>query len=126
MSAYTLFLYFIVLVKMLYSVSVLLQFTKLLGWSTFTSEFYTTNKERFENLYVLLMSSLVMFTFYNRNKGTYRFSRFESELFFIFGMILICQLFTNWYDKYVNVDHDEESNVVTTTTDFIIPAFKSA
>lgn len=120
------FLYLIVFIKMLYSVSVLLQLTELLGWTTFSSEFYTTNKERFENLYVLLMSSLLLYAFRNRSKGSFRFSKFEAELFYVFGIILICQLFTNWYDKYVNVDDEEEGGVISTTADFIVPAFKSA
>lgn len=122
MDAYTIFLYFIVLVKVLYSLSVLFQLTELLGWHTFSSEFIEMNKERFENLYVLLMASLVTYTFRNRQKGGVRFSRFEAELFFVFGLILISQLFTNWYRNYVDSEEEEESDVVDVTTDFIIPS----
>ena len=119
------FLYFIVLVKILYSVSVLLEFTKLLGWTVISNSFFARNKNRFKNLYVLLMSSLMLHTFKNRTKGRYSFSKFEAELFLMFGLILICELFTNWYDMHVNVNNDKESDLVSTTTDFIIPVFKS-
>lgn len=129
MNAYTIFLYAIVLAKVMYSLSVLLQFTELLGWDYFSNEFYEKNKERFEHLYILMMSSLVIYIFRNRAKGTYKFTRFEAELFFVFGIILISQLFTNWLKSYVQVNDDKdedekESDVVEVTTDFIIPAFK--
>ena len=83
MNAYTMFLYFIVLAKVMYSLSVLLQFTELIGWDYFSNDFCERNKERFEHLYVLLMSSLVIYIFRNRAKGvSVSSSRIGSKLTF--------------------------------------------
>ena len=109
---------------MLYSASVLAQFAQLVGWSSSSTEFLMKDQEQIENLYTLMMSILVIYVFRNRFKKTYSFSKLETDLFFVFGAILICKLFTNWYRNYIDVGDDEESSLVKTTSDFILPTFQ--
>jgi uncharacterized membrane protein len=101
MDYYTLFLYLIVLIKISYSFSILLQFTQTIKWKVFPESFYKQNKEnqeRIENLYIFLMAVVLIYVFKNRQRS-YKFSNLEVELFFVFGIILVIRQATNWYQK---------------------------
>ena len=121
MDGYTAFLYFIIVVKVFYSMSVLLQLTEVLHWSFIPTQIYTinqANQTRFENLYIFLMSLMMFRVFRNRRSFAYRFRKLELELLYIFSIILISQLVVSWYQTYINKENDD---AVKTTTEMIVP-----
>lgn len=126
MDYYTLFLYFIVFVKVLYSLSVAFQLTKLLKLKIVPDYIYEYNEndqKRLEHLYTFLMSTVLIGIFRKRTNFSYKFSKLEVDLLFIFGIILISELMTNWYQSYIDVDDDTKKDAVETTAEFIIPKY---
>ena len=129
MNSYTLFQYLIIVVKVLFTLTLIIQLTQYIDLSYFTESFYEKNserKEKLENLYIFLMSILLIAIFRNRSKGTYKFSHLELELLLLFGFVLSIKTFVNWLkqlkDKNVN---NEETNVISyaieVTADVFIP-----
>ena len=129
MNSYTIFQYFIIVVKLLFALTLIIQLTQYINLSHFTESFYETNserKEKLENLYIFLMSILLIIIFRNRSKKTRKFSHLELELLLLFGFVLAIKTFVNWLkqlrDKNIN---NKETNVISdaieVTTDVFIP-----
>ena len=81
----------------------MLQLTNLFNYKYFSDKFYENNdenKEKTENLYIFLMSILIIVIFNNRSKQNYKFSRLELELLFVFGVVLSIKLFVDWLKKF--------------------------
>ena len=131
MNLYNSFLYFIIFVKLLYVITTLLQLTKLFNLNLFSDKFYKKNdenKEKTENLYIFLMSILIIIIFNNRTKYTYKFRRLELELLFVFGVVLSIKLFVDWLKKYKvsNKKGNKIQDLLESINEFIIPFVKSA
>lgn len=130
MNLYNSFLYFIIFVKLLYVISTLLQLTKLFNFNFFSDKFYKSNdenKEKIENLYIFLMSILIIIIFNNRTKYTYKFRRLELELLFVFGVVLSIKLFVDWLKKYKvsNKKGNKIQDLLESINEFIIPFVKT-
>ena len=131
MNFYNYFLYFIIFVKVLFVITTLLQLTELLNYDFFSDEFYDSNdenKEKIENLYIFLMSILIIIIFNNRTKYTYKFSRLELELLFVFGIVLSIKLFVDWLKKFRLNEREGNKlqDILESINEFIIPFVKSA
>lgn len=131
MNFYTILLYLIIFVKLLYVVSMLLQLTNLFNYKYFSEKFYENNdenKEKIENLYIFLMSILIIIIFKNRSKQNYKFSRLELELLFVFGVVLSIKLFVDWLKKFrLNKKQaNKTQDVLESIFEFVIPAVKNA
>ena len=131
MNLYNSFLYFIIFVKLLYVITTLLQLTKLFNLNLFSDKFYKKNdenKEKTENLYIFLMSILIIIIFNNRTKYTYKFRRLELELLFVFGVVLSIKLFVDWLKKYKvsNKKGNKIQDLLESIIEFIMPFVKSA
>lgn len=131
MNLYNSFLYFIIFVKLLYVITTLLQLTQLFNFKFFSDKFYKSNdenKEKTENLYIFLMSILIIIIFNNRTKYTYKFRRLELELLFVFGVVLSIKLFVDWLKKYKvsNKKGNKIQDLLESIIEFIMPFVKSA
>ena len=113
MLFYSLFLYFIIFVKLLFIISLLAQLTENLNEPIFDEEFYELNdenKERIENLYFFLMAILLIYIFKDRSRKSYSFSRIELELLFVFGFVLSFKLFVNWLKGFMDEDDEDDDH----------------
>ena len=131
MNFYTILLYLIIFVKLLYVITILLQLTNLFNYKYFSDKFYENNdenKEKTENLYIFLMSILIIIIFKNRSKQNYKFSRLELELLFVFGVVLSIKLFVDWLKKFrLNKKQaNKTQDVLESIFEFVIPVVKTA
>ena len=131
MNFYTILLYLIIFVKLLYVITILLQLTNLFNYKYFSDKFYENNdenKEKTENLYIFLMSILIIVIFNNRSKQNYKFSRLELELLFVFGVVLSIKLFVDWLKKFRlnRKQANKTQDVLESIFEFIIPVVKTA
>ena len=74
------------------------------------------------------MSILIIIIFNNRTKYTYKFSRLELELFFVFGIVLSIKLFIDWLKKFRLNEREGNKlqDILESIDEFIIPFVKSA
>ena len=126
MNYYNILLYFIIFVKISYVISILLQLTNVFNYKYFSDKFYENNdenKEKIENLYIL-----IIIIFNNRSKQNYKFSRLELELLFVFGVVLSIKLFVDWLKKFrLNKKQaNKTQDVLESIFEFVIPVVKTA
>lgn len=131
---YTLFLYFILLVKGLFALTMILDMFDFSDSKIFSKEFMEKNgerKERFENLYLFLMAIMLIIIFRDRSRTSIKFTGLERELLYLLGLVLAFKLFFTWYKRFKKVVLQDKSNkhtdtnviqdTIDVTTDVFIP-----
>lgn len=133
MNSYHIFLYFILFVKVLFAISMTLDLLNFGEFSFLSDEFFKKNherKERLENLYLFLMSIMLIIVFRNRHKSSIKFIHLELELLFLLGLVLCFKLFFTWVRRFkevIDADDKKDDNVdiiqdtIDVTTDIFIP-----
>tara|TARA_Y100001970_G_scaffold279398_1_gene386649 strand:+ start:733 stop:1140 length:408 start_codon:yes stop_codon:yes gene_type:complete len=130
MNSYLFLLYLIIFVKLCFALSLLIQVSSYFDLKFISEEFYEANehnKERFENLYFFLMSLMLLSLFKNRSKHSYKFSKLELELLFLFGIVLFIKMFADWLKKYreTKSSGNKFADIADAIIEFVIPSLKT-